>query len=232
MADSFFVGLDLGRAQDFSALAVLERSWERLRSGRLLSRLALRHLQRWPLGTPYTTIAEETAALCKRPPLCNPVLAVDETGVGAAVLDIFRAAPLSAQLTPVLITAGHQFTREGAGWHVPKKELAGSLQVLLQSGRLKLGDIAGRADLHRELLAFRAKITPEGAQTFDNDWRTAPHDDLVLAVAIPCWIASRHAPPPPPASVAGGPMLAPTPAGWGCPGKPRDPRYRRMEGGW
>src|SRR5262245_59455199 len=106
----YILGLDLGQARDYSALAVLER----LRVPReghpeaLESHYAVRHLKRWVLGTSYTTIVAEVAGLVRTPPLANPMLAVDKTGVGGAVVEMFTAARMAAWLHAVLITAGFQ----------------------------------------------------------------------------------------------------------------------------
>ena len=56
----YYVGLDLGQAQDYTALSVVERS-EKFPVGSLPdpsvtpreAHYAVRHLRRWPLGTPY-----------------------------------------------------------------------------------------------------------------------------------------------------------------------------------
>jgi hypothetical protein len=87
------------------------------------------------------------------------MLAVDQTGVGAAVVDMLRQARVQACLHPVLITAGHAITRDERTWHVPKKELVGILQVLLQCRRLRVARLPERELLVRELLAFRVKIS-------------------------------------------------------------------------
>ena len=84
-APDFILGLDLGQASDPTALAIVERiegpSVEE-------SRLAVRYLKRWPLKTPYPQIVSDVADLVKQPPLSRPVLVVDETGVGRAVVDV------------------------------------------------------------------------------------------------------------------------------------------------
>ena len=49
----FILGVDLGQAQDFTALAVIEAA------GPLL----LRHIERLPLGTPYTAVVARIQAL-------------------------------------------------------------------------------------------------------------------------------------------------------------------------
>ncbi len=80
----YFVGLDLGQAGDLTALAVLER---RIRldpqaPGRAVGHYVGRHLERFPLGTPYTAVCARLAHLFAEPPLAGSILAVDPTGVG------------------------------------------------------------------------------------------------------------------------------------------------------
>jgi hypothetical protein len=55
---AYFVGLDLGQSADYTALAVVQTAYERSEQGKLVKRLHLRHLERYPLRTPYTTIAD------------------------------------------------------------------------------------------------------------------------------------------------------------------------------
>jgi hypothetical protein len=110
------LGLDLGQAQDFSALALLERRWvQHEESRRWEIHFALRYLHRWPLKTSYPRIVADVCDLVQRPPLRNPLLAVDQTGVGRAVLDILRQAGPQARVRPILITAGHEVTQDEEG---------------------------------------------------------------------------------------------------------------------
>jgi hypothetical protein len=188
MSSDFFVGLDLGQAQDFTALAVLERP---LVEGSEESSYALRHLVRWPLGTPYTTIVPAVARLVAAAPLCGSDLVADQTGVGRALVDMLRAA-LVSRVVPVTITGGHavSMTPDGS-FHVPKKELVTSLQVLLQGRRLQIARSLPQArTLTRELQNFQVRITAAANETF-GVWREGQHDDLVLAVALACWWAQR-----------------------------------------
>lgn len=187
----FIAGLDLGQAQDYTALVVVER----LREGEGTA-YHVRHLQRFDLGTPYTQIAAEVGALLERPPLrgCT-ALVVDATGVGAPVVEMLGARGLAP--TPVWITAAERAEpAPGGGWRVPKRDLVGQLQVLLQSGRLKVAAAlpeAGR--LVEELLGFSLRFTPAGRDVY-TAWREGAHDDLVLALALACW-AAEHAGPDP-----------------------------------
>lgn len=222
---SFYLGLDLGKQRDYTALAVIEEAlwigteqarwdcqvpttgWvspatiapehrERAKFAAVrptLPPLAVRHLERFPLGTKYPAIVERVTALMASPPLVgDAALVVDGTGVGAPVTDLFRLAgrpPGSMPLADVTITGG---TAVGVDvdstyrYTVPKRDLVSTLQALLQSDRLKIA--AGLPDaqtLVDELLSFEVTITEAAHDTYEG--RKGAHDDLVLAVAMPCW---------------------------------------------
>jgi hypothetical protein len=106
-------------------------------------------------------------------------------------VDLLKNAHPPAFLQPILITGGHKATWEAGVWHVPKKELASVLQVLLQLGRLKIAKELPEAQaLVRELENFKVKITIAANETFGG-WREGDHDDLVLAVALACWLGEN-----------------------------------------
>jgi hypothetical protein len=105
---AFFAGLDLGQAHDSTALALLERQVERGRSC-----YALRHLQRWPPGTPYLRIAEDVAQLLQTPGVRPCQAVVDQTAVGRAVAALIR--PGAVPTRGVLISAGHVVTTGEGG---------------------------------------------------------------------------------------------------------------------
>jgi len=135
MRTQFIIGLDLGQTKDFTALAVLEQTTMADSSGLASPEYALRHLRRFPLGTLYTEIVPAVAEIANSSTLCGSPLVVDQTGVGRAVVDMLSQA--AGWVVPVTITAGHAVTQaEARSWHVPKKELVTSLQVLMQSRRL------------------------------------------------------------------------------------------------
>jgi hypothetical protein len=185
------LGLDLGRAQEPPALVILERHWEpdARDARRQQSHYAIRHLRRWPLGTPYPAIAADLAALVTQPPLECPLLVIDQTGVGRAVAGLFRPADLKARLRPTRITAGHAVTCVEGVWQVARQELASVLQTLLQGRRLKIAAVPERELLAQELSAFRVKAP---ADDLAESWRERPHDDLVLAVALAAWLGERE----------------------------------------
>src|SRR5215211_4243737 len=90
----FFFGLDLGLAADYTALAIIERPARARREDP--APLHCRHLERWPLRTPYPQIVADVGRMIRSDEMRAapepPVLAVDATGVGPAVVDLFREA--------------------------------------------------------------------------------------------------------------------------------------------
>jgi hypothetical protein len=194
---TYICGLDLGQAQDYTALAIAAKSWKPHPDDddRLEAHYFVGDLRRWPLKTPYPEIIDDLGRLVARPPLDYPSLGVDQTGVGKAIVDLLRSKQLAASLRPILITAGHQTIRGGDGaWHVPKKELVSCVQALLQTRRLQVAAVPERDTLVKELLDFKVKITAAANETYES-WRERDHDDLVFAVAMACWLGERGGAP-------------------------------------
>jgi hypothetical protein len=194
----YFIGLDLGQSQDFTAIAALERAelkgaWDPVVfAWRKQVALRLRYLERVPQGTPYTEVAERAAQVTRAPQLVGCCeLVVDATGVGRPVVDLLRKSRLGGKIIPVTITAG---STEGCtdGYHrVPKRDLITRLQILLERGALQIaaGMRYGPA-LVREMADMRVKVTSSGHEQFEA-WREGTHDDLVFAVALACWRAQK-----------------------------------------
>src|SRR5262249_28642687 len=190
----YITGLDLGQVVEFTALAVLEQTTgpDPEDPGRNVKRYAVRHLERFALGTPFTAVRTRLSALFSAPPLAQSTLAVDQTAVGQPVVNLLRRAHLKASIRPVTITAGPEaHLNQNGGWSVPKKGLVSNLHGLLQSRRIKVApSLPESQTLVQELMSFRAKATLSPNDTLDA-WREGPHDDLVLAVAIAAWQSER-----------------------------------------
>lgn len=176
----FYAGLDLGQATQYTGFAILERADHSY---------AVRHLERWPVGTAYADIV---SGVVQRTRALGPkvALAVDATGVGRPVIRILHNGGLRCRGHVLTITQ-NQAARPGPyGPCVPKKDLVATLQVLLQTRRFTVS--TGLPDaplLAAELNTFSAKASM--ADTDLMDWRERPHDDLVLAVAIAAWLGEN-----------------------------------------
>src|SRR5262245_15634737 len=200
-ARRYFMGLDLGQARDFTALAVLERPLVQPGDPPSQRRpaYALRHLHRFPLGTPYPEVAREVVRLLRTPPLPGALLTVDQTGVGRAVVDMLADAlrdNVTCAFCPVTLTGGHAVTAgEEGGLRVPKKALVGAVQVLLQTQRLHIARSLPDAPLLvRAFENCRVQVTASANETVEA-WREGQHDELVLAVALAAWVGEQALPP-------------------------------------
>lgn len=200
----YICGLDLGKAQDWTALSILEWQIVRNSRGHPERHYQLRHLYRPPLGTSYPAIVRQVVTLMDTPPLSRAVpLVVDKTGVGSPVVDMFTAAGLRPHA--VSITGGQTANRADVyDMTVPKRDLASVMVALFQGRRIKMpgGQTLPLVGiLLAELKTFSVKTTLAGNDTYEA-WRDKDHDDLVLSVAMACWYAESS--PPSDAPVAGG----------------------------
>ena len=189
-----YLGLDLGKLRDFTALAIVEPL--------PYDELAVRYLERAPLGTPYLRVVQRVTDLSRDPILngrCH--LVMDGSGVGNPIEEALRTAQGGWRgLTAVTITAGDR-ARQSTGtygigdrWNVPRRDLLSGLQILLEKGKLKIAaEMPETRALVRELIRLRrpsSRRGPQGLTDPDTDGREE-HDDLVMAVALACWQASR-----------------------------------------
>ncbi len=200
---AYYLGLDVGKVNDPSALCVLER---RLKFqpgphspahpdyGATRLRYSVRHLERLPLGTSYPAVADRVAAIADKLPLQEIV--VDITGVGRPVLDMLREKVLGVQLTGVHFTGGEKATSpDNRVWNVPKKDLVSGLVVMFQSKELLIAEgLPDAPVLVKELVNFRQFLSATGYASFGNDGKEAQHDDYVSACALAAWRAYRRAP--------------------------------------
>jgi hypothetical protein len=151
----FYVGLDFGQSRDYTAVAVAEKVEP---AGGRDYELHICYLERFR-DVLYPDVAERVRRLIDAPELrSKAALTVDATGVGAAVVDMLRKSGLT--FDAVTISGGDTESQQGwYNWRVPKRDLIGGLQVLLQSGRLKIACKLEHAEtLKSELLNFRVKV--------------------------------------------------------------------------
>jgi hypothetical protein len=203
----FFVGLDLGKAQDHTAIAVIERAalvWpERdpvTMAWREETQYWLRHGERLPLGTAYLQIVEHVKQLVQREPLRGrAVLVVDATGVGAPVVELLQGPSGvrgACPVVPVVITGGMSASLAAAGTsggcsRVPKRDLMEGLQVAFETRRLGVAQgLRCWPMLQQELREMRVqRSSKSGASQYGGK-----RDDLVLALALAWWRAEQYRP--------------------------------------
>jgi hypothetical protein len=204
MDATYYVGLDLGQSADHTALAVIQKvPVYDAKTGKHSKELHLKHLERYPLKTPYTDIADQVKSLLSGPPFTTPALLndrlarptteliVDKTGVGVAVTDLLKERRLN-YIAVTITGLGQKVNRHGTReYSVPKQDLVSALEVPFHKGTLKVAKgLEGWPKLREELLNFRRKQNTRTAHISYEHWRESDHDDLVLAAALACWKAT------------------------------------------
>jgi hypothetical protein len=204
MDAAYYVGLDLGQSADHTALAVIQKvPVYDAKTGKHSKELHLKHLERYPLKTPYTDIADQVKSLLSGPPFTTPALLngrlarptteliVDKTGVGVAVTDLLKERRLN-YIAVTITGLGQKVNRTGTReYSVPKQDLVSALEVPFHKGTLKVArGLEGWPKLREELLNFRRKQNKTTAHISYEHWRESDHDDLVLAAALACWKAT------------------------------------------
>ena len=190
----FLLGWDPGQSQDYSAISILKKMPDKT--------YQVQHLERLPLGTPYPDQVAKVYGMMHRRPLdkADVTLCIDATGIGAAVVDLAKAKgtnPVSIQIHGGMEAI---WTDDRMSAKAPKADLIGCLTVLAQTKSVTVARGLPHADtLRQELKAYQARINPNTAHvSYGNDARQAQHDDLVLATAIPLWVAENRYPRPNP----------------------------------
>ena len=178
----FFVGVDLGQVRDPTAIAVVEAA----------DVLRLRHLERIALKTAYADVVERVRQISRSKALDGRRQVVaDATGVGRPVVEMLESAKLGGELLPVLATCGGKESRNGAYYHVPKRDLIVRVQTMLHAGKLHISGGLPDADaLIRELTQMKVRQSESKRERFAA-WNRSEHDDLVFAVALACWGAVK-----------------------------------------
>lgn len=208
------VGVDIGQAQDPTALCAIEgvfwrihQRWaadhrwpnpnislsekriEQIRAAKPKDELRVRLLQRLPLGLSYIDQCVLLADVLARPALSAATVWLDATGVGKPISDLFKRA--GVKHSPVWITGGKDEQPHGTGFSVPKIQLISRLQAALHSGELKIAKALPEAvAFTRELQEFRVSWTEMGNMRFGA--RQGAHDDLVLAAALAVYGVTRN----------------------------------------
>lgn len=167
ISGNFYAGLDLGKHQDPSVLAIIKAEQQKLR---------LVHLHRFPLETPYASVIGYLKIITERWQTIHKTL-VDQSGVGEYITEDMANTGLDN-------TEGVTFTQ------VTKQEMAQHLKGAMAEGRL---GIPYDSELIAELNVERFELTKEGKTKLFHPMGT--HDDRFWAVALAAY-AARSQPTP------------------------------------
>ena len=163
----FYAGLDLGKHQDHSVLAIVKTEGTTIK---------LVHLHQFPLNTPYATVIGYTKTINDRWQKIHKTL-TDQTGIGEYITEDMQNAGITS-------TQGITFTQQ------TKQELA---QYLKQAMTQKQLHIPYDSRLITELNTEQYQLTKNGNTKFSHPQGT--HDDRFWALSLAAY-ATRTQPAP------------------------------------
>ena len=110
----YIVSVDLGKSQDYTALVIVESE----SAPHKATTYSVRHLERYPIGTRYEDIRDAVCALLVRPPVYgNSLFALDATGVGNSVRELFEPGTLDRDFHALSLLPGeHSCRMVGDEW--------------------------------------------------------------------------------------------------------------------
>ena len=155
---AFFIGVDFGKHQDYSVVAVVRKDQDAVR---------LVHLHRFPLETQYASVIGYLKSLCDRWRTVHAVYA-DITGVGEYICEDMRAAGIPVE--------GVTFTIKS------KEDMATVLREKMRRGEFKIPYVPAKSlmDIISELNVERFELALTGHIKFSHPEGT--HDDVFWSV--------------------------------------------------
>jgi hypothetical protein len=193
---SIFVGLDLGKKSDNTAMVWLEPLFPtdpEEHGGKPVYEVSL--VERVTLETPYPKIArwlrKQYNQLLKSPDFDYIYIVVDEGGVGTAVTDQVIELIPDADIYRVSLTGGLRPRWVDARTvNLPKEQMVSTLISLFEGRRLWVSEEMEHAyiELRNELEDYQMKISQEGHDTY-GAMKIGSHDDIASALGLAAWIA-------------------------------------------
>jgi phage FluMu gp28-like protein len=160
----FYIGVDFGKHYDYSAVVVVEREGELLKTV---------HCYRFPLEESYASVIGYVKTLCERWKGVQKVYG-DQTGVGDYVIEDMKNAGIPVE--------GITFTTK------LKEEMLGYLKNMMENGVLK---IPYDPELISEINVEKFSLSKDGHILFYHPEGT--HNDLLMALALGVY-ASKSSP--------------------------------------
>ena len=195
----YFLGLDIGQMQDFSALTLLARrievpdplAWDSSMAYSMYYPVVMRQFD---LGTPYYVIEKEVARIWALPELMvsENWIAVDATGVGSPIVENLRMTH-GLPVQSIIITGGETAKQVGdTEYHVGKEHLVTALVDMVQRKRLIIPEGVDAYDVFfNQLEVFGYKVNKSTGNVSWEAMKEQVHDDVIISVALALWMAER-----------------------------------------
>jgi len=157
----YYAGVDFGKLEDYSVIAILRREDELLK---------LVYLYEFPLGTPYSHVIGHLVIADRRLQLRKTY--IDQTGIGEPVLEELKFQGVGN-------VEGLTFTVK------TKEELLTCLKLAMEQGRLKM---PYSRRICEQLNQQQYEYSKSGHLTFSHP--AGSHDDQLWSLALSCYAAT------------------------------------------
>lgn len=189
----YWVSVDLGQANDFTAICVLEDKQipEVTPDGAQLGprRLNVVYADRFR-GVSYVAVVDHLVRLKNAPPFGGKSqLVIDGTSIGRVVSDMFddQGVPHFA----IQMTSGQEWRRSGKYINAGKTFMIENTAVMFASGELQFAqDLPLRDEIEADLATFTTSTTAAGNQVITQQRSRGGHGDLGIALIAGSFAAS------------------------------------------
>lgn len=193
----YFVGADLGQANDFSSAVVLKDQQLPIYNG---TRVVLGPRERTVVfadkfrGVSYVDVVDYLIRLRNAPPFGGKSeLIIDGTSIGRVVSDMLFEQ--SVDHTAVQMTGGQEWRRSGRYVNASKTLMVENLAVLFASGDLKFAqDLPLRKEIEEDLASFTTQTTAAGNTVISQSRSASGHGDAGIALIISAFASQYLAP--------------------------------------
>lgn len=193
----YFVGADLGQANDFSSAVVVKDQQLPIVDG---GRVKLGPRERTVVfadkfrGVSYVDVCDYLIRLRNAPPFGGKSeLVIDGTSIGRVVSDVLTDQGVDH--TAVQMTGGQEWRRSGRYVNASKTLMIENLAVLFASGDLKFAhDLPMRSEIEEDLASFTTQMTAAGNQIITQSRNASGHGDLGIGLIVAAFVSQYLVP--------------------------------------
>jgi hypothetical protein len=183
----YWIGVDLGQANDFSSVVVIKDQQLPESDGSLI---VLGQRERTVVfadkfrGVSYVDVVDYLIRLRNASPFGGKSqLVIDGTSIGRVVSDMLFEQ--SVDHTAIQMTGGQDWRRSGRYCNCSKTLMVENLAVLFASGDLKFAhDLPLRQEIEEDLASFTTQTTAAGKQIITQSRNVSGHGDLGIGLIV------------------------------------------------
>lgn len=190
----YWIGVDLGQANDFSAVCViLDEQLPVAHGGRIVLGQRTRtvvYADRFK-GVSYPAVADHITRLRNAHPFGGKSeLVIDGTSLGRVVSDLLDDQGVDHHAVQMVV--GQNVARKGKYYNAGKTLLIETASVMFASGELTFAeDLPLRREIEEDLASFTLTTTAAGNQVIAQSRSASGHGDMAIALIIAAWASQE-----------------------------------------